>query len=117
MTFESHDGVFFKVHRKNLEAASEGFSPPEGTISGGEPVLLAESGDTLELLFQYMYPQRHPDLRTREFRQLTALAEAVEKYQVYTAMEICYIRMQCVKWHGEIHGMGTDSRLYQGGIY
>jgi hypothetical protein len=95
LTFKSSDGVLFKVHRKNLENASEGFSAPE-VCSGEEIVELTESRYTLELLFQYMYPQRHPDLRKVRFSQLAALAEAVEKYQVYTAMEICQIRMTCV---------------------
>ncbi|KZP16113.1 hypothetical protein FIBSPDRAFT_794858 [Athelia psychrophila] len=94
ITFRSCDGILFKVHRKNLDSCSEGFSPPDGTIAGAEAVSLTEAGGTLELLFQHMYPQRQPDLRKFEFKQLADLAEAAEKYQVYTAMEICHARME-----------------------
>ncbi|KZP16110.1 hypothetical protein FIBSPDRAFT_958289 [Athelia psychrophila] len=96
ITFRSCDGILFKVHRKNLEVCSEGFSPPDGTIAGAEAVSLTEDGATLELLFQYMYlgPQRHPDLKNIQFKQLAELAEAAEKYQVYLAMETCHDRME-----------------------
>ncbi|KZP29130.1 hypothetical protein FIBSPDRAFT_992084 [Athelia psychrophila] len=93
VTFRSCDGILFQVHRKNLEVVSEGFSPPDGTTSQAEIVPLTEEADTLELLFQYMYPNRQPDLTKIEFKQLAGLAEAAEKYQVYAAMEICQVRM------------------------
>jgi len=93
ITFRSCDEILFKVHRKNLETASEGFSSPEGTAAESEAVSLTEDGKTLELLFQYMYPQRHPDLTKINFKQLAELAEAAEKYQVYAAMDVCNIRM------------------------
>ncbi|KZP14817.1 hypothetical protein FIBSPDRAFT_935589 [Athelia psychrophila] len=93
ITFRSCDGVLFKVHHKNLSAVSEGFSPPEGTSSQDEVVSLTEDGDTLEMLFQYMYPQRNPNLKDIDFKLLAKLAEAAEKYQAYTAMLICSERM------------------------
>ncbi|KZP14837.1 hypothetical protein FIBSPDRAFT_101663 [Athelia psychrophila] len=93
ITFRSCDGVLFKVHRKNLSCMSEGFSPPEGTSSQDEIVSLTEDGDTLEMLFQYMYPERNPDPKDIDFKHLSDLAEAAEKYQVYTAMLICNVRM------------------------
>ena len=84
------------MHRKNLESASEGFSPPEGTNVQAEIVPLTEDQDTLRMLFQYMSPQRHSDLKGIEFKRLADLSEAAEKYQVYPAMLICNIRMECV---------------------
>ncbi|KAF7976514.1 hypothetical protein HWV62_6327 [Athelia sp. TMB] len=86
MTFRSCDGTLFKVHRKNLETSSEGFSPPPGTSSRDEIVSLTENRDTLDLLFQYIYPQRQPDLAEIDFKQLAELSEAAEKYQVFSAM-------------------------------
>ncbi|KAF7978064.1 hypothetical protein HWV62_1703 [Athelia sp. TMB] len=50
-------------------------------------------GDTLELLFQFMYPPKQPDLKKIEFKQLADLAEAAEKYQVYAAMGVCNMCM------------------------
>ncbi|KAF7968825.1 hypothetical protein HWV62_29226 [Athelia sp. TMB] len=93
LTFRSCDGMVFKVHRNNLIAHSEGFSPPPNTDSQDEIVPLIESGDTLELLFQFMYPQKQPDLKKMEFKQLAELAEAAEKYQVFAAMGVCNIYM------------------------
>jgi len=88
LTFLSQDGVLFKVHRANLEMLSEGFSAP-AMVSDGEVVPLVEIAAVLELLFQYLYPQRHPDLNLVEFDVLSGLAEAAEKYQVYPALEHC----------------------------
>ncbi|KAF7372859.1 hypothetical protein MSAN_00492000 [Mycena sanguinolenta] len=91
--FKSSDGVLFRVHRKNLEVCTEGF-PPSEISSKGEVVELTETSVTLELLFQFMYPQRHPALDTTLFEVLEPLAEAAEKYQVFPVMNICHIRMR-----------------------
>jgi hypothetical protein len=91
----SHDNVLFKVHRRNLEMLSAGFAAP-AIVSDGEVVPLVESAAVLELLFQYVYPQRHPKLNFIEFEVLNGLAEAVEKYQVYPALEHCNIFMKFV---------------------
>ncbi|KAJ7720656.1 hypothetical protein DFH07DRAFT_304722 [Mycena maculata] len=93
--FQSCDGVLFGIHRANLQTNTEGFPPAEISTSG-EIVPLAESSSTLELLFQYIYPRRHPALDEIAFPDLAALAEAAEKYQVFSAMNICRIRMRDV---------------------
>lgn len=80
-----------------METASEGFIPPAVTSSSKEEIVkLTESGETLELLFQYMYPQRRPEIKKIGFKQLEALAEAAEKYQVFSAMDVCQWRLACV---------------------
>ncbi|KZP11905.1 hypothetical protein FIBSPDRAFT_799729 [Athelia psychrophila] len=91
VTFESSDHVLFLVHRKNLETHSEGFAPPAGTLAAPdqEIVELSESAAVLDLLFQFMYPQWPPDLKSISFKIFADLAEAAEKYQVYGAMFIC----------------------------
>ncbi|KAJ7254243.1 hypothetical protein C8J57DRAFT_1076363, partial [Mycena rebaudengoi] len=94
VTFKSSDGVLFHIHRKNLEVCTEGFPPAEVPTGEGEVVELLESSVTLELLFQFMYPQRHPALDTTPFEILHPLAEAAEKYQVFPAMNICHIRLR-----------------------
>ncbi|KAJ6566873.1 hypothetical protein B0H19DRAFT_1138782 [Mycena capillaripes] len=93
--FQSCDGVLFGIHRPNLQTNTEGFPPPE-ISTGGEVVPLSESAATLELLFQFIYPRRHPALDEIAFADLAALAEAAEKYQVFSAMNICRIRMRDV---------------------
>jgi len=101
VTFLSSDSILFKVHRKNIEFLSEGFAAPAMTITNGEVIPLAEMAEVLELLFQFMYPQRHPDLKTVEFKTLNGLAEAVEKYQVYPALQMCKLFMAAeIPQHG-----------------
>ncbi|KAJ7824318.1 hypothetical protein B0H14DRAFT_2597331 [Mycena olivaceomarginata] len=54
---------------------------------------LSEITDVLDLLFQFMYPQPQPDLRSLDFTVLAALAEAAEKYMVYPALASCRLQM------------------------
>jgi len=42
----------------------------------------------LDLLLQYMHRQRQPDLGDVDFQTLAELAEAAEKYEVYSAMTV-----------------------------
>ncbi|KAJ7633274.1 hypothetical protein FB45DRAFT_832729 [Roridomyces roridus] len=94
VTFKSSDNVLFHLHRKNLDVCAGGFPPSEMASTEGEIVELTETSTTLELLFQFMYPQRHPALDTTPFEVLEPLAEAAEKYQVFPAMNICHIRLR-----------------------
>ncbi|KAJ7611642.1 hypothetical protein FB45DRAFT_940557 [Roridomyces roridus] len=91
VSFRSSDKVIFRVHIKNLETHCDGFPP--SAFCPSEVVDLTESAATLDLLFRFMYPQRQPDLNTIEFPLLADLSEAAEKYQVYSAMDICKIFM------------------------
>ncbi|KAJ7170782.1 hypothetical protein C8R43DRAFT_981034 [Mycena crocata] len=94
ISFRSRDHILFRVHIKNLETHSDGFPPSAICAPGSNEVVdLSEPAETLELLFQYMYPQRQPDLNMIEFPLLADLSEAAEKYQVYSAMDICRIFM------------------------
>lgn len=100
VTFISSDGTLFKVHQRNLAVTSEGFSPPDETSSAAKDVIpLSETAKVLELLFQFMYPQRQPDLTDVPFDLISALAEAAEKYQVFSAMGQCSTMMRCVRYH------------------
>ncbi|KAJ7307078.1 hypothetical protein DFH08DRAFT_758006 [Mycena albidolilacea] len=96
----SSDGVLHAAHSKNLEMYGEGF-PPSALVSvsrGGdtaqpEVVQMTEQSDIIELLLKYMHLQRQPDLSRHKFDTLAGLAEAAEKYLVYSAMDVCRIRM------------------------
>ncbi|KAF7973117.1 hypothetical protein HWV62_16238 [Athelia sp. TMB] len=96
ITFASCDKVLFKIHSSNMKAHSEGFSPPDGTSisTSDEIVPLTEHAATLDLLFQFMYPKKQPDLRKLDTESLLELAEAAEKYQVFAAMETCSRQME-----------------------
>lgn len=70
-----------------------GAFPPSGSFLSDEAVHLSESGATLELLFQFIYPERHPTLERLGLAELSLLSEAVEKYEVFPAMFVCHYRM------------------------
>lgn len=93
--FQSCDGVLFRVHKQYLHHACGGF-PPAELPTYDEVVSLTEVAKVLELLFAFVYPRRHPFLDGLDAMTLFALAEAVEKYEVFAGMGICLIRMKCV---------------------
>ncbi|KAG5650797.1 hypothetical protein H0H81_011019 [Sphagnurus paluster] len=94
VSFRSSDNVIFRIHRRNLETHTGAFPPPEFDTQGEIVELRDETSETLELLFQFIYPQRHPHLDATPFEVLAPLAEAAEKYEVYAAMNICRVRMK-----------------------
>ncbi|KAJ7633243.1 hypothetical protein FB45DRAFT_832714, partial [Roridomyces roridus] len=87
VTFRSSDNVLFHLHRKNLDICASGF--PGEMASTGEVLELPEASATLELLFQFLYPQPQPALDTAPLEVLKPLAEAAEKYKVFPAMSNC----------------------------
>ncbi|KAJ6450428.1 hypothetical protein C8R47DRAFT_1261494 [Mycena vitilis] len=96
MTVASCDGVLFKVHRRNLAAHSDVFCNAEDAtlpVNGEEIVHLTESGNILDILFQFMYDTT-PALEPLEFETLARLSEAVEKYGVHSALAPCRSQMQ-----------------------
>lgn len=54
-----------------------------------EVVCLPESSSVLELMLRFMSLERKPDVKTMSFEDLSGLSEAVEKYEVFSAMAIC----------------------------
>ncbi|KAF8650286.1 hypothetical protein AX16_005314 [Volvariella volvacea WC 439] len=93
ITIRSADGVKFHLHKKHLEMGCDAF-PPSAHPTMGEVVDLTESASTLEMLFQFLYARQQPDWEGLPFSELYDLAEAAEKYQVYTAMRVCNILMK-----------------------
>jgi len=56
---------------------------------------LPEPASVLEIVFEYLYPKRYyPDLEDVEFVKLLAIADAVEKYQVFAALHLCVVRLK-----------------------
>lgn len=91
ITIESSDAVRFLLHRKNLETHTKPL-PGSGLqlhISSDDVVKLTEPAEILEILFQFVYPTRQPVLSALGAETLLALAEAVQKYQVFSAMNGC----------------------------
>ncbi|KAF9556373.1 hypothetical protein CPC08DRAFT_641664, partial [Agrocybe pediades] len=87
VTFRSVDGQLFHLQRKYLEANTGAF-PGREFDTRGETTDLTESADILDLLFQFVYPRRDPDIDNLDFETLLGFAEAAEKYEVFHAMTI-----------------------------
>ncbi|KDR76909.1 hypothetical protein GALMADRAFT_246023 [Galerina marginata CBS 339.88] len=94
VVLESCDGVRYGAHAVNLETYSGGFPIAASTDIDQEAVRMQEKSSVLCLLLQYMHNERQPDSSKIEFEVLAPLSEAVEKYMVFSAMEVCKIRMQ-----------------------
>ncbi|KAE9409763.1 hypothetical protein BT96DRAFT_534698 [Gymnopus androsaceus JB14] len=92
--FQSSNSVLFYVHKDALGYNSGGFPNADMVTVDTEPVPLTESSEVLEILFQFVYPRRHPGLDEMDFSLFIALAEAAEKYEVYFAMNMCQSRMR-----------------------
>ncbi|KAF8878654.1 hypothetical protein CPB84DRAFT_325793 [Gymnopilus junonius] len=92
ITIQSSDGILFKLHRSNLAGITGAFPGPE-IDTQGEIVHLTEPAKVLEIVFQYVYPRKHPSLKDLDFDTLLQVAEAVEKYDVFSAMNTCEWRL------------------------
>jgi hypothetical protein len=94
---QSSDGMIFHLHWKYLRV-NPGFvrdiakGPPSNEKQ--EMMVFDEPSNVLEILFQFIYPRRHPSLEDTDFETLAAVAEAVEKYQVFSAMNLCVLRLE-----------------------
>jgi hypothetical protein len=90
----SSDGDRFGTHCKNLGEFTGGF-PVDIAPTSGEDVPMPDlNSEALSLFLQYIHHHRQPDLSRLSFICLSQLAEAVEKYDVYSATEICKLHMR-----------------------
>ena len=90
ITFKSADDVLFFIHRQNLEMYAGGFPPAEFKSSRDDIVPMVESSLTLDMLFTFMYyPGPLPDMEKLPFEAISDLAEAAEKYEVFSAIAAC----------------------------
>lgn len=78
-----------------MERFSGGFPISDSVTSSLEDVVnLNESATVLRLLLQFMHPRSPPDCAELDIRILSDLADAAEKYLVYSAMTVCKIQMR-----------------------
>jgi len=95
----SSDSVVFKIFRKYLDAGTAGFPSLEAVVVDQQPVLLQESSQVLELLFQFIHPRsgeqpfRQPMITDVDTILFFQVAEAAEKYVVFGAMNLFVTRM------------------------
>ena len=81
------------MERKYIEYKSTGF-PPSEFETCPDVIHLSETAEVLELLFEFLYPRRPPSLEELSFELLDAFTEAVEKYEVFSALAICEVYMR-----------------------
>ncbi|KAF8903910.1 hypothetical protein CPB84DRAFT_1823745 [Gymnopilus junonius] len=81
------------------------FPGPEFS-TGGERLRLTEPASILEVVFQFVYPRRHPTLNELDFESVAAVAEAVEKYKIFSAMKTQFIPEHAEKIF--LHGVKHD---------
>ncbi|KAL1699479.1 hypothetical protein EV121DRAFT_284054 [Schizophyllum commune] len=94
IAFVSSDNVTFYIDRAKLDRAAD-FSPPALVSSSPtDPVRLAESSETLELLFRFVYCDVDIDLTSHSFYDVEKLAMSAEKYQVFSALAVCRLYMK-----------------------
>jgi len=93
IVLKSSDGALFGAHKRNLEQYSAGFPAAEATVFDNI-VTLSEKAPVLGPLLHFMHNTRQPDLSKLSFSTLELLAEAIEKYMVFSAMQVCRIYME-----------------------
>ncbi|KAF9472587.1 hypothetical protein BDN70DRAFT_886834 [Pholiota conissans] len=93
IVLQSSDGVIFGAHMKNLAEFSEAFPRKDSVVVDEDVPILEESADVLKLMLQFMHHAPHPSLRNVPFTLLSSLAEAVEKYTIFSAIELCKVHM------------------------
>lgn len=113
LTIQSCDGQLFRVHQRNLHDWSDAFPGSEMPLQPKDIVCLSESAKTLELLFQFMYRQPQPDVQNLAIDQIASLAEAVEKYGVFTAQQVCRLVMWCVARVHDVPVQDADPPKHQ----
>ncbi|KAF9457805.1 hypothetical protein BDZ94DRAFT_1118483, partial [Collybia nuda] len=92
VSYQSSDHVRFLVHKDNLSVTAVGF-PTKMENQPDTPILLPETGEVLDCIFRFCYPERHPDLSTLDFEIFSQIADTAEKYKVFAAMNVCNIQM------------------------
>ncbi|KIM41092.1 hypothetical protein M413DRAFT_159119 [Hebeloma cylindrosporum] len=92
----SSDGHRFGTHRRNLGDFTGVFPVDIAPVNGEDVPMPDLDSKALALFLQYVHHHRQPDLSGVPFKSLFQLAEAVEKYDVYSATEICKVQMRSV---------------------
>ncbi|ESK88151.1 hypothetical protein Moror_5572 [Moniliophthora roreri MCA 2997] len=93
LVLRASDGKRFAAHAELLDLYSSCF-PPAECVQGIEETDLSESAEILDMLLRFMHPHPQPDITNLPRPTLEDLAEAVEKYQIYPAMQVCKNEMR-----------------------
>ena len=89
------DGQRVATHTRNLAEFTGSFPTDIRPAEGENEVPMPDlDGETLRIFLQYVHHYRQPNISSLLPEKLARLAEAVEKYEVYSATEVCRLQMQ-----------------------
>lgn len=91
---ESSDRVRFGAHHADLAKMSPAF-PVELSSIEGDVMEMPEDSDVLSLMLHYIHcalPQ--PDVKSIPWNTFVSLADAVEKYMISSATQVCKLRFE-----------------------
>ncbi|TRM57641.1 hypothetical protein BD626DRAFT_208048 [Schizophyllum amplum] len=91
---QSSDGILTGAHTRNLETFGEAFPSSSLAAPPSEPIVLDEPADVLQLLMHFMHLIPQPSLEGRSFELVLRFAEAVDKYGVHAADQLCWLKMR-----------------------
>ncbi|KAJ3764229.1 hypothetical protein EV360DRAFT_77648 [Lentinula raphanica] len=95
VSFRSSDGVVFRIDQWRLDFVSNYGFPVGISCLPDELVPLDEDSQTLDMLFTFMYSDRSiPNIGALPFDTLVKLLNAVDKYAMNAAIEICLCHLQ-----------------------
>ncbi|KAJ7574770.1 hypothetical protein C8J56DRAFT_898957 [Mycena floridula] len=86
---KSSDGDSIPFHRSLLAHFGTNITVEKGV----DFVDLTAKGEIIDLLVKFMHPHRFPSCANVDFDTILALAHVAEKYQVYSAMQMCNFRL------------------------
>ncbi|KAF6752329.1 hypothetical protein DFP72DRAFT_749490, partial [Ephemerocybe angulata] len=89
IVFRSVDGILIGTHKTMLGHLSEGFPGADLVFTTDEAVSLTEYSLVLRSLFERMHLRKHARLSGKIYSEVFELAEAAEKYLVYSVMASC----------------------------
>ncbi|KAJ3762778.1 hypothetical protein EV360DRAFT_66802 [Lentinula raphanica] len=94
VTFQSSDGIIFRIDQWRLEFMAEGF-PLDISCRPDEVVPFDADSTTLEILFTFLYPSRDiPDIGALPFDKLVKLLKVADKHAFLAAMELSLSHLQ-----------------------
>ncbi|KAL1701455.1 hypothetical protein EV121DRAFT_170104, partial [Schizophyllum commune] len=94
IVLQSCDGHLVGAHTRSLEMFGEAFPASRDAAAPNEPIPLAERAEVLRLLLHYMHCVPQPPLDGIPGKLFRDFTDAVEKYGVHAAGQVCDLRMR-----------------------
>jgi hypothetical protein len=99
LVLQSSSGDKVGAHKRNLHTYGDGFPLSDSVVTvdvASDIPVLSESTEVLLLMLWFMHHVPQPDLQSLPFDTVAQLADAAEKYFIYSAIGVCKIYMSYV---------------------